>query len=106
MKELRVAIWLPGKPQKKSYKFFCRGLDIRVSQIVDPNAFYAGFLTATLHFPIQIAFCDREHPVVQTNVVLHLQIPLHFICQKACIVIMRLLFSVFGGVMMSFPPVC
>ena len=54
-----------------------------MSQIVDPNAFYAGFLTATLHFPIQIAFCDREHPVVQTNVVLHLQILLHFICQKA-----------------------
>ena len=31
MKELRVAIWLPGKPQK-SYKFFCRGLDIRVAE--------------------------------------------------------------------------
>ena len=44
--------------------------DVAVPQIVDPDALYAGFLTATLHFPIQIAFRDREHPVIQANVVL------------------------------------
>ena len=57
--------------------------DVTVSQIMDSNAIYAGFLTTTLHFPIQIAFRDRKHPVIQANVVLHLQILLHFICQKA-----------------------
>ena len=43
---------------------FNQKADVAMSQIVDPNAFYAGFLAATLHFPIQIAFRDREHPVL------------------------------------------
>lgn len=33
MEQLRAAIRLPGNSQK-SYKFFCRGLDIRVSKVV------------------------------------------------------------------------
>ena len=33
IKQLRAAIRLPGNSQK-SYKFFCRGLDIRVSEVV------------------------------------------------------------------------
>ena len=34
IKQLRAAIRLPGNSQK-SYKFFCRGLDIRVAQTVN-----------------------------------------------------------------------
>lgn len=36
IKQLRAAIRLPGNSQK-SYKFFCRGLDIRVSEIMEAN---------------------------------------------------------------------
>ena len=38
LKQLWAAMKLPEKLQK-SYKFFCRGLDIRVSQIVKSNVF-------------------------------------------------------------------
>lgn len=34
IKQLRAAIRLPGNSQK-SYKFFCRGLDIRVTKLVE-----------------------------------------------------------------------
>lgn len=36
LKQLWAAMKLP-KNFKKSYKFFCLGLDIRVAQIVEPN---------------------------------------------------------------------
>lgn len=49
IKQLRAAIRLPGNSQK-SYKFFCRGLDIRVAQAVvylsmapKSNALYAAY---------------------------------------------------------------
>ena len=38
--------------------------DVTVSLNVDSDAFYAGFLTTTLHFSIQIAFRNWEHPVI------------------------------------------
>lgn len=39
---------LCGCPEilKKSCKFFCRGLDIRVSEIMHTNFFHAGFLNS------------------------------------------------------------
>ena len=36
LKQLWAAMKLPEKLQK-SYKFFCRGLDIRVTQVVETN---------------------------------------------------------------------
>ena len=38
LKQLWAAMKLPEKLQK-SYKFFCRGLDIRVPQVVEPDVF-------------------------------------------------------------------
>lgn len=35
LKQLWAAMRLPEKLQK-SYKFFCRGLDIRVAQVMEP----------------------------------------------------------------------
>ena len=45
-------------------------------------AFYTSVFAAALHFTIKIAFCDWKQPVIQTNVILHLQILLDFVCQK------------------------
>lgn len=39
IKQLRAAIRLPGNSQK-SYKFFCRGLDIRVTKLVEATNGY------------------------------------------------------------------
>ena len=39
IKQLRAAIRLPGNSQK-SYKFFCRGLDIRVPEVVKTEMCY------------------------------------------------------------------
>lgn len=42
---------LSGCPEilKKSCKFFCRGLDIRVSKVMDTNTFYTRFFTSSIH---------------------------------------------------------
>lgn len=81
LKQLWAAMRLPEN-FKKSYKFFCRGLDIRVTQVVNANALYASVFAAALHFTIKIAFRDWKQPIIQANVILHLQILLDFICQK------------------------
>ena len=50
---------LCGCPEilKKSCNFFCRGLDIRVPQIVNPYAFHpCGFCTS-VHLVMEIALC-------------------------------------------------
>lgn len=63
------AVWnsygqLCGCPEifKKSCKFFCRELDIRVPQIVNPNSLYPGSLTSSNHFMEKIAFSLSEKP--------------------------------------------
>lgn len=50
------AVWnsygqLCGCPEifKKSCKFFCRELDIRVSKVMDTNTFYTRFFTSSIH---------------------------------------------------------
>lgn len=43
LKQLWAAMKLP-KNFKKSYKFFCLGLDIRVSYVMHPDPFNAGGL--------------------------------------------------------------
>ena len=45
-------------------------------------AFYTSVFAAALHFTIKKAFRDWKQPVIQTNVILHLQILLDFVCQK------------------------
>ena len=62
VKQLRAAIRLPGNSQK-SYKFFCRGLDIRVAQIVNPYALYPCGFCAPVHLVMEIALCYRENAV-------------------------------------------
>ena len=55
LKQLWAAMRLPEN-FKKSYKFFCRGLDIRVTQVVNANALYAGVFAAALHLSIEVIF--------------------------------------------------
>ena len=63
LKQLWAAMKLPEKLQK-SYKFFCRGLDIRVANVMPPDAFYPRCLAAILHFVIQKALGVGKEPVV------------------------------------------
>ena len=51
------------KSLKKSYKFFCRGLDIRVPQVVDAYTGYPGLLCTPLNIPPEQAVYKSEHPV-------------------------------------------
>ncbi len=75
---------LYGCPEilKKSCKFFCRGLDIRVANIMHTNLLYARLLRPLLHFVIEIGFCDREQTLVWLNVIQHFDIFLHFLTEK------------------------
>ena len=43
LKQLWAAMKLPEKLQK-SYKFFCRGLDIRVTEIMEADMLQSGVL--------------------------------------------------------------
>lgn len=61
------AVWnsygqLCGCPEifKKSCKFFCRELDIRVSQIMNPNFLYSGFLHLSFHLMLHCFLHNRE----------------------------------------------
>ena len=53
---------LCGCPEilKKSCKFFCRGLDIRVANIVDTDFLNARLFRPSLHLVIEIGFCNRK----------------------------------------------
>ena len=54
---------LPGTPQK-SYKFFCRGLDIRVPQIVKTNLFQVIFFQQYLEvLGYKIGFNQVSHSI-------------------------------------------
>ena len=55
LKQLWAAMKLPEKLQK-SYKFFCRGLDIRVPQIVDSDDLDTRRLAAKRHAALQGIF--------------------------------------------------
>ena len=54
LKQLWAAMKLPEKLQK-SYKFFCRGLDIRVTQTVEPDLFKLWMLRS----PQAVPFCQQ-----------------------------------------------
>ena len=58
---------LYGYPEilKKSCKFFCRGLDIRVPEIMNSDFLYTTRFAASFHLMIQIIFCYRKNTVVR-----------------------------------------
>lgn len=68
LKQLWAAMRLPEN-FKKSYKFFCRGLDIRVTEIMHTNLLYTGFFTSSEHFMVQEMFGVREKSVVRLNLI-------------------------------------
>lgn len=66
LKQLWAAMKLP-KNFKKSYKFFCRGLDIRVSDIMDSYVFHTCVFAASYHFVREIGLCYREKSLIRSN---------------------------------------
>ena len=81
LKQLWAAMKLP-KNFKKSYKFFCLGLDIRVSQIVDSDALDACCLCTPVHLMVEIAFGYRENTIFLFQTVLHFEKLLHLLAEK------------------------
>ena len=80
------AVWnsygqLCGCPEifKKSCKFFCRELDIRVTEIMYPDSFYPTFLTATIHLVGKIIFRNRENSVIWLQAVILFEKVLHLV---------------------------
>ena len=77
------AVWnsygqLCGCPEifKKSCKFFCRELDIRVTEIMHTDLLYTGFFTSSEHFMVQEMFGVREKSVVRLNLIALIHISL------------------------------
>lgn len=62
LKQLWAAMRLPEN-FKKSYKFFCRGLDIRVADVMNSYLFYFAFHTSPCPCMIDIRFDKGEYPV-------------------------------------------
>ena len=68
------AVWnsygqLCGCPEifKKSCKFFCRELDIRVPQIMQTDSLYACFLYTSYNLMFHIRLCKPEHSFIWHN---------------------------------------
>ncbi len=58
------------------------GGNVAVADIVNTDSFYACFFCASVHFSVQIAFCNWKHSVLQPHIVKHFQIILHFITKE------------------------
>ena len=58
---------------------FCRGLDIRVTEIMYTDSFYPTFLTATIHLVGKIIFRDRENSVIRLQAVILFEKVLHLV---------------------------
>ena len=56
--------------------------DVAMSQIVYANPFYPCLLAAAIHFPMEIAFADGEHPAVRLHAVKLLEVILQLITEK------------------------
>ena len=81
LKQLWAAMKLPEKLQK-SYKFFCRGLDIRVTKIMDADTLDSCNLCPSVHLMVQIRLGNLEQPFILPNLIQHTNILLHFLTQK------------------------
>lgn len=71
------AVWnsygqLCGCPEifKKSCKFFCRELDIRVPKIMHTNFFHTACFAASFHFMVQIILCHWENTIIRLQAVI------------------------------------
>ena len=53
-----------------------------VSQIMDSNPLNTCCLGTSVHFVVEIAFCDGEHPIVRLDIVELFQIVLNFINEE------------------------
>ena len=56
--------------------------DVAMPQIMYANAFYPSLLTATVHFSVEIGFCDGKDAVGWLHGVQAFDVILHFITQK------------------------
>lgn len=70
------AVWnsygqLCGCPEifKKSCKFFCRGLDIRVPEIMNTNTLDICLLCTSIHLMMKIVLCHFKNPVIRAYTV-------------------------------------
>ena len=61
---------------------FCRVLDIRVSEIVNPDAFNACGFRTPVHLMVQICLGDGEDAVVGFQPIQRLDVVLHLIHEK------------------------
>ena len=50
--------------------------------IMHTNLFHSCLLRPSLHFMVEIGFCDRKQPLVRLNVIQHFDIFLHFLTEK------------------------
>ena len=73
LKQLWAAMKLP-KNFKKSYKFFCLGLDIRVTEIMHTDLLHTGFFTSSEHFMIKKTFGVRKQSVIWLNLITFIHI--------------------------------
>ena len=78
LKQLWAAMKLP-KNFKKSYKFFCLGLDIRVADAMNSYPFYTGFLTASFHLVGEKRLCNGKEPLVRSKHIVGIHILLQFL---------------------------
>ena len=83
------AVWnsygqLCGCPEifKKSCKFFCRELDIRVSQVVDSDDLDARHLAAKRHPALQGVLGQGEDAAVRFQSVELLEVVLHLVAEE------------------------
>ena len=53
-----------------------------VPDVVNPDLFNTGFLTASLHLVLEVVLADRENAFVGCNAVKFLQIIAHFAAKK------------------------
>ena len=76
-RSIRISLRL--KIHQAQAKNFCRGLDIRVSQIVDSDNFDAGCLAAELHAALQSVLCQRKKAAIRFESINLLEIVLHLV---------------------------
>ena len=68
----------------------CRGRKAHVDEkrncavpdVMNPNTLHPRLLCASVHFPMEIAFCNGKHSVIFAHIVEHFQIVLNFLYQK------------------------
>ena len=75
---------LCGCPEilKKSRKFFCRGLDIRVPDVMHSYPFYPDPFTYAVDLPVHIGICQRNDSIRLFQAINPLRVILDMVTQK------------------------